>query len=90
MKKGTMPYIKKELRVTYDKILNQFENQPIFTKGDLEYCIFKLMKYYASTREQNYSNLHDTVYASQHCADEFRRRFLDAREELARSTNGDI
>lgn len=83
-----MPYIRKEERVFYDEIL---KNLPyIRTKGDLEYCIFKLMKIYMDKREFKYSDLHDCVYASMHCADEFRRRFLDKREDEARHKNGDV
>jgi hypothetical protein len=83
-----MPYIKKEDREKYDVALNQI--QEIHTKGDLEYCIFKLMQTYMSTRSVRYSNLHDTVYASVHCGDEFRRRYLDVREDVAREDNGDV
>ena len=84
-----MPYIKPEDREKFKNILNlSFPN--IQTKGELEYCIFSLMRLYMITKEPKYSNLHDTVYAAQHCADEFRRRFLDIREDVARQENGDI
>jgi len=83
-----MPYIKQELRNQYDKILNQISN--IDNKGDLEYCVFKLMKIFMSTREQRYSTLHEVVYAVMHCADEYRRRYLDKREDEAKEKNGDI
>lgn len=62
----------------------------INSKGDLEYIVFKLMKYYMADREFRYSILHDCTYAIQHCADEFRRRYLDKRENEAREKNGDI
>ena len=83
-----MPYVSKNSRNLYDYILNQFKE--IQTKGDLEYIVFKLMKIYMKTRKVRYSNLHDCVYAIQHCADEFRRRYLDKREDEALKTNGDI
>lgn len=83
-----MPYIDPDLRKKYDKILNQLKK--IDNKGDLEYCIYKLMKIYMNDREFRYSTLHDTVYAAQHCADEFRRNYLDKREDQAREHNGDI
>lgn len=83
-----MPYIKKEDRLKYDKVLNKITN--IKAKGDLEYCIYKLMKIYMRDREFRYSTLHDTVYAIQHCADEFRRNYLDKRENQAKDTNGSI
>jgi hypothetical protein len=83
-----MPYIKQEQRIKYDHALvdiNSIEN-----KGELEYCIFKLMKIYMKDKKEKYSNLHDCTYAAQHCADEFRRRFLDKRENEAIIKNGDI
>jgi predicted MarR family transcription regulator len=83
-----MPYIKSELRKKYDKALNQIIE--IDNKGDLEYCVFKLMKTFMHTREKRYSTLHEVVYAVIHCGDEFRRRYLDKREDDARETNGDV
>ena len=83
-----MPYIKGTERRDFDTVLNEM---PKFeTKGQLEYAVFKLMKQYMSIREYRYSSLHDCTYAVQHCADEFRRRFLDKREDDARIKNGDI
>lgn len=41
-------------------------------------------------KEKRYSTLHDCTYAAQHCADEFRRRYLDRREDAAMNKNGDI
>lgn len=82
-----MPYIKPDDRVFLDKFLKDF---PISDKGELEYCVFKLMVMYMKDKEYRYRDLHDAVYAVQHCADEFRRRFLDKREDQAREQNGDI
>jgi len=83
-----MPYIKQELRIKYDNILNQMPD--IDNKGDLEYCVFKLMKRFMKTREKRYSTLHEVVYAIMHCADEYRRRYLDKREDEAIQENGNI
>jgi len=83
-----MPYIKPKLRIKYDNIINQLPC--IDNKGDLEYIIFKVMKKFMSTREQRYSTLHDCTYSAAHCSDEFRRRYLDARENTAREDNGDV
>ena len=87
-REAKMPYIKSELRGKYDACLNLMPS--IDNKGDLEYCVFKLMKKFMSTREFKYSTLHEVVYADKHCADEYRRRYLDKREDEAISTNGDI
>jgi hypothetical protein len=83
-----MPYIKKEAREKFDVIWQEIDK--IETKGELEYCIFMLMKIYMLGKEQRYSTLHDCTYAAQHCADEFRRRFLDVREDQAMKENGDV
>jgi len=83
-----MPYITKEDRVKFDNILNNLPD--IKVKGELEYCIYKIMVRYMKNRDRRYSELHDTVYAAMHCADEYRRRNLDQREDRARETNGDI
>jgi len=83
-----MPYIKAELRDKYDKIINQLPN--IDNKGDLEYIVTKVMKKFMKTRERRYSTLHEVVYAVMHCADEYRRRYLDKREDEAIIENGDV
>lgn len=85
-----MPYISKQSREKYSLIKHLIDDLNIETKGDLEYLVFLLMKKFMHTRENRYSNLHDCVYAAQHCADEFRRRFLDKREDEAREQNGDV
>ena len=83
-----MPYIKDFHRMKYDIALNAMPL--IDSKGELEYCIFKLMRIYMFDKVHSYTHLHDCVYAVQHCADEFKRRFLDKRENDAREANGDI
>ncbi len=84
-----MPYIKKEDREPYDEVLDELLPS-IFTKGELEYCVTKLMWRYMATRMWSYSDLHDAVYATIHAADEFRRRHLDKREDFAIEANGDV
>jgi hypothetical protein len=59
-------------------------------KGELEYCLFYTMLKYMLDKERNYSNYHDTTYAAYHCGHEFKRRFLDKREDFAMKKNGDI
>ena len=83
-----MPYILNEDRKQFDDVTEQLPI--IHNKGELEYIIFSIMKIYMSNKDYRYSDLHATVYAVQHCADEFRRRFLDKREDEAIKNNGDI
>lgn len=42
------------------------------------------------TKEFCYDNLHDTVYAAIHAGEEYKRRYLDPREDGAKERNGDI
>jgi hypothetical protein len=83
-----VPYIAPDEREYYDNVLNQLSS--IGNKGDLEYCIYKLLVKYMSNREFRYSPLHDAVYACIHAGEEFKRNFLDKRESQAKETNGDI
>ncbi len=83
-----VPYIKQDERKKFDEFFNKLPW--IESKGELEYLIFKLMRYYMLDKHYRYSTLHNCVYAAQHCADEFRRRFLDKREDEALRENGDI
>jgi len=83
-----MPYIKSEQRTKYMDGLTRLPTMA--TKGELEYCVFYLMRLYMTDKRMRYSTLHDCTYAVQHASDEFRRRFLDAREDDARRENGEI
>jgi hypothetical protein len=86
-----MPYVDRNSRDKYKEINKAISlTDKIETKGDLEYLVFMLMVKFMETREKRYSTLHDVVYAVQHCADEYRRRFLDKREDEALKNNGDI
>lgn len=86
-----MPYVDKISRAKYKEIIKAIAfTDKIETKGDLEYLVFVLMLRFMETREKRYSTLHDVTYAVQHCADEYRRRFLDKREDEAMKVNGDI
>jgi len=85
-----MPYITPTDREKYRNLLLTIQNIPeISSKGELEFIIFTLMKKYMSTRKECYTELHNCVYSAIHCGDEFRRRYLDDRENKARKENGD-
>lgn len=85
-----MPYINSESRDKYKNLKSIINKTEIDTKGDLEYLVFSLMVQFMVTRQFKYSDLHDCVYAVEHCSHEFLRRFLDKREDSARHENGDI
>lgn len=82
-----MPYIHQEDRKYIDSKIQEIA----FTnKGELEYAIFKLMIMYMKSRTFKYSELHDVTYAAIHAGEEFKRRYLDKREDIALEQNGDI
>ena len=83
-----MPYIAECERPYYRDILKQIGS--INTKGRLEYCIAYLLLKYMQNKEWRYSNLHDATYAAIHAGEEFKRRYLDKREDDAIETHGDI
>ena len=83
-----MPYIPQADRKQFYEVLYTLPEMK--TKGELEYCVYYLMKRFMSNKENRYATLHDCVYAVQHCSDEFRRRTLDKREDKAIEENGDI
>lgn len=85
-----MPYIDPMFRKKYRDIIFDLSNISISSKGELEFVLFSILKLYMKDRKFCYSELHDTVYACQHVADEFRRRYLDIRENEALEKNGDI
>ena len=55
-----------------------------------EYLIFVLLLKFISTREKRYSTLHDATYGCIHAGEEFKRRYLDVREDYAKEENGDV
>ena len=69
-------------------MLNECPN--IDTKGELEFIIFSIMKKFMNNKEKRYSTLHDCVYGCIHAGEEFKRRYLDIRENNAINENGDI
>jgi hypothetical protein len=84
-----MPYIPQCDRKKFYDVLDQLPE--IKTKGELEYVLFYLIKKnYMKIKSWTYNELHSAVYACSHVADEFRRRYLDKRENEAIECNGDI
>lgn len=80
-----MPHIEQGNRPQFSAI----EKLPLMeTKGDLEYCVARLMVRYMRLRERRYSTLHDCCKAVEHCAHEFERLYLDKREDQAIASNG--
>jgi len=51
-----MPYIKPDDRTKFDEILNKLPHMS--NKGELEYCVYKIMVRYMKNRDRRYSELH--------------------------------
>jgi hypothetical protein len=85
-----MPYIIQEKRKKFAYVLNELNNITFENKGELEYILYAILKEYMKNRKFCYTELHDTVYGCQHVSDEFRRNYLDVRENEAKEKNGDI
>jgi len=67
-------FVDTENKKQFDKLLYQLPG--ISSKGQLEYCIYKLLLIYMKDKEVRYSNLHDTVYVTIDCGNEFRKFFV--------------
>lgn len=81
-----MPHINRSARIPYDAVLNQLP--AIGNKGELEYCIARVMMRFMRSHCNRYADLHDCAYAAVHCGEEFKRLFLDRREDAAMKENG--
>ena len=83
-----MPHIKATDQEQYETLYKLILSKPILTKGHLEFLIAKLCQRYIQDKNRTYTNLHDVVYACHHAGDEFRRLYLDKREDEAIRANG--
>lgn len=84
-----MPHINEIQRAKYSIITSLILDTEIENKGDLEYLVYQLMKSFMKTRESRYSTLHEAVYGTIHSAEEFKRLYLDRREDIAIKLNGE-
>ena len=84
-----MPHISEERKQIYLDLKSEIIRTEILEKGDLEYIIYTLLKQYMSTREFRYGDLHEAVYGCIHAGEEFKRLYLDKREDQAISKNGE-
>lgn len=84
-----MPHINDSQKEKYSELLYRLHETTIHNKGELEFLVFRLMRQYMKTREMRYSDLHEVVYAVIHSAEEFKRLYLDKREDQAIAENGE-
>ena len=84
-----MPHINEEQKKKYRALIEEISFTTIHEKGDLEFLVFILIKQFMLTREHRYATLHDAVYATIHSAEEYKRLYLDKREDEAINKNGE-
>lgn len=84
-----MPHISQIRRFIYRNLLEEIQKTTIDNKGELEYLIYNLLKRFMSTRDKKYSTLHEAVYGGIHACEEYKRLYLDKREDKAMAENGE-
>ena len=84
-----MPYITQERRKEFDNLLAQLGPR-IKNKGEMNYCVSILMKWYVSVHGENYQNLSDAKNALTDAASEFERRRIHPYEDEKIEENGDL
>jgi len=84
-----MPHINQTQRSLYTNLIYELSNVTIDNKGDLEFIIYNVLKQYMKSREKRYSTYHDAVYGGIHACEEYKRLYLDKREDKAISENGE-
>ena len=84
-----MPYIPQSERVKFDYSLNNL--RPI-SKGQLTYCVYKLVLDFMSKAgsDVSYAGISNAISALPDAEHELRRRILDPYEDAKRKENGDI
>ena len=93
-----MPYIEKEKRPQYVKVLWQLFKLLVIGKSWFEikrhfiFCLFWLGKtmIYNSGILPRFNHIHDVIYSMKHAAHELERRYLDTYDDEKIKQYGDI
>lgn len=84
-----MPYIKPEKREAFDPHLEKIAEY-LTSKGDLNYCFFKLGQLIINNIGESYDSLSTINGAMSDCTLEWYRTRVVPYEEKQRKANGDI
>lgn len=92
MRRGMMPYIKREERAKYDRLLKELVDllraQPLEqADGELNYIITKMLK---DSYPLKYFNLNRAIGVLECCKLEFYRRVVAPYEDIKIKENGDV
>jgi len=92
-----MPYIESERRKVYDPAINLIVDEMLIAddddqvKGELNYCIYKIILKYMGMRGHKYFRLQDFIFGVLGaCQNELARRMLNPYEEKKIMDNGDV
>ena len=85
-----MPYIKKQLRKEYDKVLKDIDSIYIANAGELNYLITNICLIYLIEQGINYENLNTVEGVLSKVKNEINVRISDHYEKKKRNENGDL
>lgn len=85
-----MPYIKKEKRKKFDKIIEEIEKVNISDPGELNFLISNVCVYYLIQNEIKFKNLNDVRGVLGTVWSEIENRILKEYEHFKKSKNGDL
>ena len=75
---NNMPYIKKEKRPVFDRVVDEMVSTGVKVDGDLNFILFKFCKYHVKPSYNNYKNY---IGELRQCATEIERRLLAPYED---------
>jgi hypothetical protein len=81
-----MPYIEKNSRPRFDKVVQAMKDAGIVANGDLNYVLFK----FARSIGPSYNNYKNYCGELRQCATEIERRILAPYEDKKIEENGDV
>lgn len=84
-----MPYIQKNRRKTLDSCFLTLYLE-IETKGELTYCLYRIVKDYIKMKGKSYQNISEAISSVADTEHELRRRVLNPYEDKKIKENGDI
>ncbi len=82
-----MPFIKKENRMKFNKVVQAMVDADVKADGDLNYILYKFCKYNVPESYNSYKNFLGEL---RECENQCRNDFLVPYEVIKRKENGDV